>query len=64
MNIRAIINTDPMITGKSNVFKALTISLPSPFQPKTYSTNTAPAKSDANQPDMAVTTGFNAFLMA
>ena len=56
--------TDPMITGKSKLFNASTISLPKPFHPKIYSTKTAPANMDANQPDMAVTTGFIAFFKA
>ena len=59
--MNAIANTDPIITGKSRRFKALTISFPIPFQPKINSTKTAPAKSDANQPEIAVTTGFKAF---
>ena len=41
--------------------KESTISFPMPFHAKIYSTNTAPAKSDANQPETTVTTGFNAF---
>ena len=60
----AIIKTLPIITGKSNVFKAFTISFPSPFQLKMYSTNTAPANKEANHPDIAVTTGFKAFFNA
>ena len=64
MKSMAIIKTDPIITGKSKVFNALTISFPKPFQPKIYSTKTAPANMDANQPEIAVTTGFNAFLTA
>ena len=51
-----MVKTEPIITGKSNVFKAETISLPRPFQPKTNSTNTAPANIDANQPETAVIT--------
>ncbi len=54
--------TEPMMTGKSKLFKASTISLPKPFQPKMYSTKTAPANIEANQPEMAVTTGFSEFL--
>ena len=64
INKSAITRTEPIITGKSNVFNAFTISFPKPFHPKIYSTNTAPASIDANQPDIAVTTGFNAFLTA
>ena len=56
--------TAPIITGKSSVFNAFTISFPRPFQPKIYSTKTAPANKDANHPEMAVTTGFNAFFNA
>ena len=62
--IVAIIKTAPIITGKSKVFRAFTISLPKPFHPKTYSTKTAPANMDANHPEMAVTTGLKAFLNA
>lgn len=40
----AIINTDPIIIGKSSVLRASTISFPNPFHPKIYSTNTAPGK--------------------
>jgi hypothetical protein len=60
----AITKTEPMITGKSKLLRASTISLPSPFQPNIYSTNTAPASIDANQPDKAVTTGFSEFFKA
>ena len=62
--IVAIIKTDPIITGKSKVFNAFTISFPRPFQPKTYSTKTAPANNDAHQPEIAVTTGLIAFFRA
>jgi hypothetical protein len=62
--MNAITITDPIITGKSKLLRALTISFPNPFQPKIYSTNTAPANNDANQPETAVTTGFNEFLIA
>ena len=64
MNITAITKTAPITIGKSKVFKAFTISLPKPFHPKINSTKTAPANIDANQPEIAVTTGFNAFLKA
>lgn len=59
INIKAIIKTEPIITGKSKVFKEFTISFPNPFQPKIYSTNTAPASIDANQPEIALTTSNN-----
>ena len=59
-----MIRTDPITTGISNVFKAVTISFPIPRHPKIYSTKTAPASMDANQPDTAVMTGFNEFLSA
>ena len=49
--------TDPITTGKSILFNASTISFPRPFQAKIYSTNTAPASSDANHPETAVITG-------
>jgi len=50
-------STAPIITGKSYFSSASTITTPTPFQSKTYSTNTAPAMSDANQPLTAVITG-------
>ncbi len=55
--------TAPIITGTSNKFKELTISLPKPFHPNIYSTNTEPASKLANQPERAVTTGFREFLI-
>ena len=61
IKINEIVSTDPIITGKSKVFNAETISFPKPFHPKIYSTNTAPANNEANQPETAVTTGFNEF---
>ena len=64
INIVAITNTLPIIMGKSKVFNAFTISFPRPFQLKIYSTKTAPANNEANQPETAVTTGFNAFFKA
>ena len=64
MNIVEIVRTDPIKTGTSSLFKASTISFPSLFQPKIYSTKTDPASILANQPDKAVTTGFNEFLIA
>ena len=57
----AINSTEPITTGRSIIFKASTISFPIPFQPKIYSTKTAPANIDANQPEIAVTKGFSAF---
>ena len=47
-------STAPITTGKSKVFKALTISFPKPFQPKMNSTKTAPASMEANHPEVAV----------
>ena len=35
-----------------------------PFQPKINSTKTAPASMEANQPEIAVTTGFKEFFKA
>ena len=64
INKVAITNTLPIIIGKSRVFNAFTISFPSPFQLKMYSTKTAPANIEANQPETAVITGFNAFFNA
>ena len=49
--------TAPIITGMSRLFNELTISLPKPFHPKIYSTNTEPANKLANHPETAVTTG-------
>ena len=63
-NKDAINKTDPITTGKSNLPKASTISLPIPFQPKIYSTKTDPANKDANHPETAVTSGFRAFFNA
>ena len=54
----------PEITGKSEKFRAFTISFPKPFQLKMYSTNTAPDNKDANQPDKVVMTGFKLFFKA
>ena len=62
--IEAINSTEPITTGKSILLSESTISFPIPFHPKIYSTKTAPAKSEANQPETAVTTGFRAFLSA
>src|SRR5690625_6899081 len=64
INVVAMTKTAPVTTGKSNVFNAFTISFPNPFQPNINSTKTAPANMDANQPEVAVITGFNAFLSA
>ena len=63
-DIKRSIRTLSIITGKSILFNASTISLPIPFHAKIYSTKTAPASNDANQPETAVTTGFKAFLSA
>ena len=60
----AINSTEPITTGKSILFNASTISFPIPFQAKIYSTKTAPAKREANHPEMAVTTGFKELLKA
>ena len=35
--------------------------LPKPFHPKTYSTKTAPANIEANQPEIVVITGLGVF---
>ena len=59
-----MVNILPEITGKSEEFKAFTISFPKPFQLKIYSTKTAPANKEANQPDSVVITGFKAFFKA
>ena len=64
MKINAMTKTAPIITGKSRRFKAFTISFPIQFQPKINSTKTAPARREANQPDITVTTGFKAFFRA
>ena len=62
MKEKLTIKTEPITTGTSNVFSEFTISLPKPFQPKIYSTNTEPANKLANHPDNVVTTGFKEFL--
>ena len=41
-----------MMTGKSKVLSEFTISFPSPFQLNMYSTKTAPANIEANQPEI------------
>ena len=64
MKIIEIVKTDPIKTGTSNLFKASTISFPSPFHPKIYSTKTDPANMLANHPDKAVTTGLSEFFIA
>ena len=64
INNVAITKTLPIIIGKSRVFNAFTISFPRPFQLKIYSTNTAQANMEANHPETAVITGFNAFFKA
>jgi hypothetical protein len=46
--------------GKSNFSNASTVTFPIPFHPKIYSTKKAPASNSANQPVIAVITGFNA----
>ena len=48
--------------GRSPLSRALNISSPIPFQPNTNSTKTAPASMEANQPLVAVRTGFSEFL--
>ena len=63
MKERLITVTAPIITGTSRLFNELTISLPKPFHPKIYSTNTEPANKLANHPDRAVTTGLREFLI-
>ena len=61
IKIDAIVKTAPITTGISKLFKDSTISLPIPFHPKIYSTKTEPASKEANQPEIAVITGFNEF---
>ena len=58
----AIVKTQPITTGKSILFKESTTSFPIPFQPKIYSTKTAPDNKLANHPEIAVMTGFIEFL--
>ena len=60
----AVIKTEPITTGKSSFSNASTVTLPMPFHPKMYSIKKAPASNSANQPVIAVTTGFKAFLKA
>lgn len=64
MNVVEMTSTAAVTTGKSSVLSAFTISFPKPFHPKINSTKTAPASIDANQPEVAVITGFKAFLSA
>ena len=56
--------TAPIIIGKSRVLSESTISFPSQFQQNINSTKTAPANIEANQPEIAVITGFIAFFKA
>ena len=59
MKEKLTIKTEPITTGTSNVFSEFTISLPKPFQPKIYSTKTAPDNIEANHPVEAVKTEDN-----
>jgi hypothetical protein len=59
-NVVEITSTEPMITGKSRLFNASTISFPNPFQPKYIQQNSTCM--EANHPEIAVTTGFKEFL--
>ena len=59
-----MVNTQPIITGKSYLFRESTMTYPSPFHPKIYSMKTTPAINEANQPETAVITGFNEFFKA
>lgn len=61
INIIAIINKQPISTGKSYFSRLCTTRYPIPFQSKTYSTNTEPASKEANQLLADVTTGFREF---
>lgn len=54
---------EPITTGKSDISSAFTVARPSPLYPNIYSTKKDPANKDANQPDIAVITGFKAFLV-
>jgi len=47
----------PINTGKSDFSRASIVISPKPLQLNTNSTKNAPAKSDANQPDIEVNTG-------
>ena len=60
IKIKPMNRIDPMTTGRSFISSASMVSFPSPLQLKIYSTKKAPARSDANQPLIAVITGFNA----
>ena len=64
MNSVAITKTAPIITGRSKVFNASTISFSQTVPSKMYSTNTAPANIEANQPETAVTTSWANFFNA
>ena len=53
-----------MAKGISTFSNELTNNFPIPFQPKIYSTKTAPESIEANQPDVVVNTGIKEFLKA
>ena len=55
---------EPITTGKSDISRAVTVVRPRPFYPKIYSTKKEPASKEANHPEIAVMTGFKAFLSA
>ena len=59
-NSMAINKILPITTGRSFISKASIVSFPKPRQLNIYSTKKAPASKDANQPEIAVITGFNA----
>ena len=63
-NTKAINKIEPITTGKSDISKELTVVHPKPLYPNIYSTKNEPANKDANQPDIAVITGFKAFFKA
>ena len=60
-NMTQVNITATSTTGISKSSKALTVTAPNPLKLNTFSTKNAPAISDANQPDIQVIIGFNAF---
>jgi hypothetical protein len=60
-NVVEITSTEPMITGKSRLFNASTISFLIHSSQK-YIQQNSTCKHEANHPEIAVTTGFKEFL--
>lgn len=58
--IKPMNKMEPITTGRSFISNASMVNFPSPLQLKIYSTKNDPASNDANQPLIAVITGFKA----